>query len=803
MANITIKELLAADNISELVDKINFNFDQLLLNGGGPLGPTGPTGGLGPIGPRGSSWFSAIDIHTTVDSPSWTGTEERVNTINAAPITSGDPNKYLPVGNGTYPENTYQIGNTNKQLRQGDLYVQELLDNLNGYSSSDGDIWEYNGTEWFFTGVNIKGETGDQGSAAGTEWERISNNLVDYLYPRQETGQDIPKITIGVDPSNVLNETADTPLSIIGSGGNITLLSKNLHTGDASRGSTISQDDTGILRIYGSGIKSSTNGSKEIIIKTFDDNIVLDTNDTSTTGPKYTLSKDDSQHQFTGAPILASASNTAVHKFESTGGGEITIAVTASGTANTIGTNDNLIIEPGSNLGIGAVTAPANKLTVAGSASIGSAYNTTSAPGNSLIVQNKIGIATKNPGSDLEIGTNKSGTNFTTEIKLISKSSTSIGGLNTSKIFSNKDRLEISHTGTSTSIIEINPISSPSPTSGAYVDVFKDSSSLNVKFRVFKGDGSNTKVHELSGRDANSYIANNGGNVGVGTDSPSQAKLDVNGKLRVRTVDSTTSDFQLLSIDNDGVVHKRSASNIVSATGNGVPCGVIAMWSGSVNDIPAGWLLCDGSQGTPDLRGRFIAGYKPGDGEYSPIGHLQGENRVTLTPAETAIRSHTHPIAQGYTGSNYTQGSNEGSHDHQFQVQASREGNEYTGNKIRRTEGGNNDGEAQSFEFTTTSEGAHKHTIAAHSTQPPATANGTPHENRPAYYVLAFIIKDGNCLNSSTASAGGTAAAQEFTGNAAAANAADGGIAGNTGLNTNGPASNAGAINEFQDNQSG
>ena len=38
----------------------------------------------------------------------------------------------------------------------------------------------------------------------------------------------------------------------------------------------------------------------------------------------------------------------------------------------------------------------------------------------------------------------------------------------------------------------------------------------------------------------------------------------------------------------------------------GVPRGVIVMWSGSIADIPQGWALCDGTNGTPDLRDRFI-----------------------------------------------------------------------------------------------------------------------------------------------------------------------------------------------------
>ena len=47
-----------------------------------------------------------------------------------------------------------------------------------------------------------------------------------------------------------------------------------------------------------------------------------------------------------------------------------------------------------------------------------------------------------------------------------------------------------------------------------------------------------------------------------------------------------------------------------------IPRGVIVMWSGAINQIPQGWALCDGTNGTPDLRDRFIVGagrsYTPG-----------------------------------------------------------------------------------------------------------------------------------------------------------------------------------------------
>ena len=41
---------------------------------------------------------------------------------------------------------------------------------------------------------------------------------------------------------------------------------------------------------------------------------------------------------------------------------------------------------------------------------------------------------------------------------------------------------------------------------------------------------------------------------------------------------------------------------------NGIPSGVITLWSGSIAGIPAGWALCNGASGTPDLRNRFIVG---------------------------------------------------------------------------------------------------------------------------------------------------------------------------------------------------
>lgn len=45
--------------------------------------------------------------------------------------------------------------------------------------------------------------------------------------------------------------------------------------------------------------------------------------------------------------------------------------------------------------------------------------------------------------------------------------------------------------------------------------------------------------------------------------------------------------------------------------------GIVVFWPGAIADIPAGWHLCDGTDGTPDYRNCYLAGagdlYNPGD----------------------------------------------------------------------------------------------------------------------------------------------------------------------------------------------
>ena len=76
----------------------------------------------------------------------------------------------------------------------------------------------------------------------------------------------------------------------------------------------------------------------------------------------------------------------------------------------------------------------------------------------------------------------------------------------------------------------------------------------------------------------------------------------------------------------------------------GVPRGAIIMWSGLEEEIPATWVLCDGNNGTPDLRNRFIIGAGGGGiGE----GAVGGTDTYTLSGSIANGGEHSHDVTVG------------------------------------------------------------------------------------------------------------------------------------------------------------
>lgn len=58
---INIKEIFTGDSENQKIDKLNYNFDQILANGGGPTGATGVTGATGATGADGAQGPIGLD----------------------------------------------------------------------------------------------------------------------------------------------------------------------------------------------------------------------------------------------------------------------------------------------------------------------------------------------------------------------------------------------------------------------------------------------------------------------------------------------------------------------------------------------------------------------------------------------------------------------------------------------------------------------------------------------------------------------------------------------------------------------
>lgn len=72
-----------------------------------------------------------------------------------------------------------------------------------------------------------------------------------------------------------------------------------------------------------------------------------------------------------------------------------------------------------------------------------------------------------------------------------------------------------------------------------------------------------------------------------------------------------------------------------------LPTGLILLWSGSIASIPGGWVLCDGTNGTPDLRDRFVIA---AGGSYA-VGANGGNSSHTHTFTSDG---HFHTLNAGY-----------------------------------------------------------------------------------------------------------------------------------------------------------
>ena len=185
-----------------------------------------------------------------------------------------------------------------------------------------------------------------------------------------------------------------------------------------------------------------------------------------------------------------------------------------------------------------------------------------------------------------------------------------------------------------------------------------------------------------------------------GDDYTITGNLGVNGTLTINGSSGTSG--QVLVSQGDGVIPK---------WGDAFVTGMIMLWSGATDAVPAGWSLCDGTGSTPDLRDRFVVG----------AGNSYDVNATGGSKDAIAV-SHTH------TGSTNATGNHSHTLPH-YLVQA-----------VAGTGDIDRDNEYQQWKALsgqkTNTTGNHSHTVSINS----AGSSGA-NANLPPYYALAYIMK--------------------------------------------------------------
>ena len=197
-----------------------------------------------------------------------------------------------------------------------------------------------------------------------------------------------------------------------------------------------------------------------------------------------------------------------------------------------------------------------------------------------------------------------------------------------------------------------------------------------------------------------------------------------------------------INIDNTNIVEikKENNDNIITINGDilneneyigyGIaPIGIIVMWSGDENGPGGCWAICNGQNGTPDLRGKFIISstysstltINNESTNYS-LSQTGGKQYVTLQDEE--MPSHTH---SGNIGSS-------GSHQHVWELGGLDDKNFSSGQgQIPPSDGPG----LKANHLSTHSSGSHSHGLGTTT----SVGGGQSHENRPPFYVLTYIMR--------------------------------------------------------------
>jgi len=217
---------------------------------------------------------------------------------------------------------------------------------------------------------------------------------------------------------------------------------------------------------------------------------------------------------------------------------------------------------------------------------------------------------------------------------------------------------------------------------------------ITLPLFLFAQNGSNTS----NGSNGNAITIEESGKVGVNNDTP-KAQLDVGGDIN-------------------------ASGKIMQGNNELLPKGSIIMFHGE--NIPVGWALCDGNEGTPDLRGRFIVGVGKNANKENKVKDEReyvykeegGANAVALSVDEMPKHSHSVNLTDSkiYRWDQSFAGSGSGKYLRtliQIYNENHKELKDKYNNRYEKIEGVNTK----------------------------YSGSDNAHENRPPYYALYYIMK--------------------------------------------------------------
>ena len=173
-----------------------------------------------------------------------------------------------------------------------------------------------------------------------------------------------------------------------------------------------------------------------------------------------------------------------------------------------------------------------------------------------------------------------------------------------------------------------------------------------------------------------------------------------------------------------------------------IPTGIIVLWSGSTASVPSGWALCNGSNGTPDLRDRFVVAAGTTYAVGATGGSLTSSAAGSHTHTESAAGGHNHTGATGGTALTVAQMP---AHEHDLELKYTTVGGAgssrqyWTRSAVDTlldgtvTDGTSSEGSGEAHTHTIGTDGSHSHTINS--------VGDHTHTVTPPYYALAYIMK--------------------------------------------------------------